>query len=174
MTVAHTGYLQGARALGSRGEPIQHEQGGTRVRKTEMRLKEKSSFPQHEQGLGALRSSRITHMTPSPRMPGCCASGAQRHKRPSGKRPSEMRVGGSGEEDDDKDETERSSHYFQGFEDEGEEREGVGPGPEPPRIVPSRYEPLEPEETPRYWQKFSGDRHLTIHGVPPPGDLDYQ
>ena len=46
---------------------------------------------------------------------------------------------------------------------------GVGPGPEPPRIVPSRYEPLEPEETPRYWQKFSGDKHLTIHGVPPPG-----
>ena len=32
--------------------------------KTEIRAKVKSSFQQHEQGLGALRSNRITHMTP--------------------------------------------------------------------------------------------------------------
>ena len=63
---------------------------------------------------------------------------------------------GDGEEDDEEEETERSPHFFQGFEDEDEEREGIGPGPEPPRIVPSQYDP-EPEETPRYWQQSSGD-----------------
>ena len=62
----------------------------------------------------------------------------------------------SGEEDDDEEVNERSPQYFQGFEDEDEERKGVGPGPEPPRIVPSLYQ-LEPEETPRYWQQFSDD-----------------
>ena len=59
------GYLQGARALG--GEPIQHEQavqGELGMRKAENRVIEKSRNQQHDQGLGALRSSRITHMTP--------------------------------------------------------------------------------------------------------------
>jgi hypothetical protein len=113
-----------------------------------MRLKEKSSAPQHEQGLGALRSNRITHM--APRLPGVVRQAQAPIK---GAAPGDE---GSGEEDDEEEETERLPHFFQGFEDEDEEREGVGQGPEPPRIVPSRYE-LEPDETPRYWQKFSGD-----------------
>jgi hypothetical protein len=121
-----------------------------------MRLKEKSSVPQHEQGqgFGALRSNRITHMTPRINA-GCCTSGAS---RPSCIKGTALGDEGSGGEEDDEEEeeSERSPHFFQGFEDEDEEREGVGPGPEPPRIVPSKYE-LGPEETPRYWQKFSGD-----------------
>ena len=51
----------------SAGEPIQHEQavqGELGMRKAENRVIEKSRNQQHDQGLGALRSSRITHMTP--------------------------------------------------------------------------------------------------------------
>eukprot|EP00966_Prymnesium_polylepis_P141428 3265936-Prymnesium_polylepis.2 len=52
----------------SAGEPNQHEQAvqrGTRVRLTELKVKGKTTFSQHEQGPRALRSNRITHMTPS-------------------------------------------------------------------------------------------------------------
>ena len=104
-----------------------------------------SSFQQHDQGLGAPRSNKITHMTPG-------ISGVVRQAQAPIKKPV-LGDEDSGEEDEDEDETERSPQFFQGFEDEVEEREGVGPGPEPPRIVPSQYE-LEPEETPRYWQQF--------------------
>ena len=51
----------------SAGEPIQHEQavqGGLGLRRAESRVIEKSRIQQHDQGLGASRSSRITHMTP--------------------------------------------------------------------------------------------------------------
>jgi hypothetical protein len=133
------------------GEPIQHEQavqGGTRLRRMEMRLKEKSNFQQHEQGLAELRSNRITHMTP--RLPGVVRQAQAPIKK------AVLGDEDSGEEDDEEEENEQSPQYFQGFEDEDEEREGVGPGPEPPQIVPSLYE-LEPEETPRYWQELSGD-----------------
>ena len=113
-----------------------------------MRLKEKSNFQQHEQGLAELRSNRITHMTP--RLPGVVRQAQAPIKK------AVLGDEDSGEEDDEEEENEQSPQYFQGFEDEDEEREGVGPGPEPPQIVPSLYE-LEPEETPRYWQELSGD-----------------
>ena len=86
-----------------------------------------SSFQQHDQGLGAQRSNKITHMTPG-------ISGVVRQAQAPIKKPV-LGDEDSGEEDEDEDETERSPQFFQGFEDEDEEREGVckgvGPGPEP-------------------------------------------
>ena len=86
----------------STGEPIQHEQavqGGPRLRKTEMRTKAMSSFQQHDQGLGAPRSNKITHMTPG-------ISGVVRQAQAPIKKPV-LGDEDSGEEDEDEDETER-------------------------------------------------------------------
>ena len=85
----------------SAGQPIQHEQavqGGTRLRKTELRLKDKLSFQQHEQGLGALRSNWITHMTP--RIPGVVRQAQAPIKKAA------LGDEGSGEEDEEEEETE--------------------------------------------------------------------
>ena len=59
------------------------------------------------------------------------------------------------ETDDEEEVRERSPQYFQGFERLADGHEGVGQGPEPQRVTPSLYE-LEPEDTPKYWQPFSG------------------
>ena len=58
-----------------------------------------SSFQQHDQGLGAPRSNKITHMTPG-------ISGVVRQAQAPIKKPV-LGDEDSGEEDEDEDETER-------------------------------------------------------------------
>jgi hypothetical protein len=108
------------------------------VRRTELKVKGKTSFPQHEQGLGALRSNRITHMTP--RMQGLVRQAQAPIKKPAlgDETIAEkmMMRGGGGE---------AVASILPRIRCGDEEREGVGPWPEPPRIAPSQYV-LEPEE----------------------------
>ena len=134
----------------SAGEPIQHEQavqGELGMRKAENRDIEKSRNQQHDQGLGALRSSRITHMTPK------VTQGLARQVNAPVKRTG-LGEAENVDSDEEQEVHERSPQYFQGFERLAEEHEGVGQRPEPQRITPRRYE-REPEDTPKYWQSFS-------------------
>ena len=101
----------------SAGEPIQHEQavqGEIGMRKAENRVNEKSRNQQHDQGLGASRSSRITHMTPK------MHQGLARQVNAPIKRTG-FGEADNVESDDEEEVHERSPQYFQGFERLAEE-----------------------------------------------------
>jgi hypothetical protein len=92
----------------SAGEPIRHEQAvqdGPRLRRAETRDKEKSRLRQHEQGLGALRSMRITHMAPR------IQQGLGRQVQAPIKKPA-FGDEDDGENEDDEEVREQSPQYF--------------------------------------------------------------